>query len=235
MGKLSKSTPVQMLLGGLIAAHMAVVKRTTRWDVQGFERVDGIVGSPEGVIALTWHSRFLMLNSAWRRGWQPAHVMISRSRNGDVVHYATRALGLDTIRGSSRKIGSDRDKGGARAGIEVRDAIADGACIVITPDGPRGPRQRVQMGPLRLARATGAPIVPCSFGVSRGRMLGTWDRLVLPGWFGRGIIRWAEPVRVPRDADDARLEELRAGIEAAMNADTAAIDAALGRDPVHPA
>ena len=222
-----------MLLGTLIAAHMAVVKRTTRWDVRHVERVEDIVGNGKGVIALTWHSRFLMLNSAWKRRWQMPHVMISRSRDGNIVHHASRALGLQTIRGSTRKLG--KQKGGSTAGNETVRALEAGGCIVITPDGPRGPRQRLQPGALRLARLTGAPLIPCAFAVSRRKTIGSWDRTVLPGWFGRGVILWGEPVTLARDTSDAELERMRAELEARMNADLATADRATGHAPSEPA
>ena len=233
MTKPLQSKPVQVLLGTLIAAHMAVVKRTTRWEVRGFERVEDIVGNGEGVIALTWHSRFLMLNSAWSRGWQMPHVMISRSRDGDIVHYTSRALGLRTIRGSTRKL--DKQKGGRTAGAETVRALDAGGCIVVTPDGPRGPRQRLQPGALRLARLSGAPLIPCAFAVSRRKTIGSWDQTVLPGWFGRGVILWGEPVVIARDTPDAELERVRVELEARMNADLATADAATGHTPSEPA
>ena len=211
---------------------MALVKRTTRWEVRGFERVRPIVESGEGLIALTFHSRFLMLNSAWKKEWQMPHVMISRSRDGNVVHRTSRALGLQTIRGSTRKLTSDRDKGGRGAGNAALRALEQGACVVITPDGPRGPRQRVQPGALRLAKLSGAPIVPCAFAVSRRRTLGTWDRMVVPKLFGRGVIQWGEPMRVGPDDD---VDAIRVELEARMNADLAEADRAVGHEPCLPA
>ena len=232
MASLLRSPAVQATLGTALAAHMALVKRTTRWDILGFERVQPIVESGEGLIALTFHNRFLMLNSAWEKGWQMPHVMISRSRDGNVVHRTSRALGLRTIRGSTRKLTSDRDKGGASAGNAALRALEQGGCIVITPDGPRGPRQRVQPGALRLAKLSGAPIVPCAFAVSRRRTLDTWDRMVVPKLFGRGIIQWGEPMHVGRDAD---VDALRAELETRMNADLAAADRAVGHETCPPA
>jgi len=226
---------MRRLLGVLIAAYMALVKRTTRWEWREFARVEDIVGGDEGLIALTWHSRFLMLNSGWKRGWQPPSVMISRSKDGDIVHVASRTLGLRTIRGSSKKLGSTRVKGGDQAASDAITTVKNAGCLVITPDGPRGPRQRVQIGALRLARLTGAPIVPCSFAVSRRRVVQSWDRTVLPKLFGKGVVLWGEPVRIAADTSDTELEDIRATIEARMNADLAEADRAMGHDQCEPA
>ena len=226
---------MQALFGGLIALWMTLVKYTTRWEVLYPERAQPIIDGGEGFIALTFHSRFMLLTSAWRRAYQHPHVLISRSRDGEVVAWTCRWLGLSTIRGSARNAGKTKAKGGGAAAREIVEAVEGGGCVVITPDGPRGPRQRVGLGPFRLARLTGAPVVPCSFAVRNRRQFGTWDRLVLPLPFGRGRIAWGTPVRVGEDASDAELEAVRARVEAEMNALLSESDAALGHAPVLPA
>jgi len=138
---------------------MRLIKRTTRWDIRHAKRVSHILGSGDGVIALTWHSRFLMLTAAWEADELDPYVMISRSRDGAVVAGTCKALGLKTIRGSAKKKG--KDKGGDAAAAAAMTAVRNGGCVVITPDGPRGPRQRLGEGPLRLARATGGTASSC--------------------------------------------------------------------------
>jgi len=56
-------------------------------------------------------------------------------------------------------------KGGAKASLDIVTALDNKGCIVVTPDGPRGPRQRMGDGPLRLAKLTGAPLMPCTFAI----------------------------------------------------------------------
>jgi len=110
---------------------MRLIKRTTRWDVRHAERVSHILGSGSGVIALTWHSRFLMLTAAWEADELDPYVMISRSRDGAVVAGTCKALGLKTIRGSAKKKG--KYKGGDAAAAAAMTAVRSGGCVVITP------------------------------------------------------------------------------------------------------
>ena len=130
---------------------------------------------------------------------------------------------------------ADTRKGGAQASRDIVGAIERGGCIVITPDGPRGPRQRLGAGPLRLAKMTGAPILPCLFAVKSRKQFDSWDRFVLPLPFGRGKIVWGSPVTVSADADEAEIEHLRLGIETEMNQLLAGADRDLGHTPVEPA
>ena len=223
---------MQATLGGLVALWMTLVKYTTRWEILYPERVEPIIEGGNGVIALTFHSRFLLLTSAWKRHYQHPHVLISRSRDGAVVAWTCHWLGLSTVRGSARNAAKTKIKGGGKAGREILDAIDNGGCIVITPDGPRGPRQHVPIGPFRLARLSGAPIQPCTFSIAKRRQFDSWDRFILPLPFGRGRIVWGTPVEIDPDASDADIEVTRTRVEAEMNALMAEADAALGHAPV---
>jgi len=175
-----RSNFMKITIGWLVAAYMTLVKYTTRWDVQRAEQVAGITGNGKGVIALVWHSRFMMLTAAWKKKFQLPFVLISRSRDGDIVAHTSHSLGLKTIRGSAKKKLTTKAKGGAKAGRDIIGAIEQGGCIVITPDGPRGPRQRLGDGPLRLARLTGAPLMPCTFAIENRKQINSWDTSLSP-------------------------------------------------------
>lgn len=229
-----RSKAVQITLGFIIAAYMVLVKYTTRWE---FEREDisaPVIGNGKGLIALTWHSRFLMLNSAWKKKWQLPHVLISRSRDGQIVAHTSHFLGLKTIRGSARKKAQKDTKGGAKASRDIIGALEQGGCIVVTPDGPRGPRQRLGDGPLRLAKLTGAPILPCTFSVKNRIQFKSWDRFVWPLPFGKGKIIWGTPVHIPGNISEKKLDSLRLEIENEMNLYLVKADTSLGHLATEP-
>ncbi len=229
-----RSASVQKTLGFLLAAYMVLIKYTTRWTIERADVAAPVIDSGKGVIALTWHSRFLMLNSAWKKSWQTPHVLISLSRDGALVSHTTRYLGLETIRGSARKVGSDKAKGGSAALRAMKAALDRNACVVITPDGPRGPRQRLNDGALKLSRMTGAPILPCTFAVKNRIQFKSWDRFVLPLPFGRGAIIWGTPLTVPADATERDIRKFKDQIENEMNIFLADGDRKMGHVPVDP-
>lgn len=229
-----RSAVVQKTLGFILASYMVLVKYSTRWTIERADVSAPVIGNGKGVIALTWHSRFLMLNSAWKKAWQLPHVLISLSRDGALVSHTTHFLGLRTIRGSARKAGSQKGKGGSAALREMVGVLDKGACVVITPDGPRGPRQRLGEGPLRLSKMTGAPILPCTFAVKNRIQFKSWDRFVLPLPFGRGVIIWGTPLYVPSDASDRDIQKYKDQIENEMNIFLSDADRRLGHDPIAP-
>ena len=234
-----RSNAVQIIVGWLVAAYMTLVKYTTRWEVERADHIQPIIDGGKGFIALTWHSRFMMLTAAWKKDYQLPHVLISRSRDGAIVAHTSHFLGLKTIRGSAKKAAKGdlaaKAKGGAKAGLDIVTALENNACIVVTPDGPRGPRQRLGDGPIRLARLTGAPLVPCTFALRHRKQFDSWDKFVLPLPFGKGKIIWGTPVTVPADADDRKIEHIRERIESEMNIFLVDADRSMGHVPVEAA
>ena len=118
--------------------------------------------------------------------------------------------------------------------MNIVTALENNGCIVVTPDGPRGPRQRLGDGPIRLAKLTGVPLMPCTFAVRNHKQLNSWDKLVVPLPFGKGKIIWGTPVTVPADADERMIEHIRERIESEMNIFLADADRAMGHAAIEP-
>lgn len=221
------SAAVRRLLCALAAFYIRLVHATGRWSEVRGEVPRRFWDEGRPFIAGFWHGRLLMMTHAWRRG-VPFHMLISKHRDGQLIADTIGYFGYRTVTGSTTRGGS----GALRALLRV---LAAGESVGITPDGPRGPRMRASEGVVSVARMSGAPIVPVSYGVSRGRVLTTWDRFLLPWPFARGVIVWGEPIALPRDADAAALAAARQRIEDAITAVTEEADRLTARAPVAPA
>jgi hypothetical protein len=112
--------------------------------------------------------------------------------------------------------------------------IEQGDCVVMTPDGPRGPRMRMGAGPLRLAKLSGAPVIAYALSTSNKILFNSWDRFMLPLPFGKGRIVIGEPVYVAADASEEELEAKRLEFEEIMNTCSQAADTAVGNEPILP-
>lgn len=236
------SAPVQYLAAALVAGLMSLVKHTTRWDVRGRERIEPVWASGEGVVGCVWHARILETIAGWSLTHgpkkQPPAILISRSREGDLVARITAMQSVGVIRGSSRnpkRSGDGARKGGMAAFREMARHVKNGGCMAITPDGPRGPRMRMTLGALKLAQATGAPLIGFSWSTRWKIVFNSWDRFVLPLPFSRGVLIYVEPMYVPRDAGPDALEALRAEFEHRLNAATQEADLACGGPLIEPA
>lgn len=159
------------------------------------------------LIYAMWHGRLLLLPYLY--GHRAAHVLTSRSRDGELVARWIRRYGLDPVRGSS-------SRGGGEALRELTRALRWGREVVVVPDGPRGPREVLKPGVIALARLSGAPIVPLAVGASREWRLRSWDAFRIPRPFSRCVVRFGEPIHVSRAAGRAGAEAARKEVEAAL-------------------
>ncbi|MFO1011308.1 MAG: lysophospholipid acyltransferase family protein [Planctomycetota bacterium] len=184
--------------------------RTWKLEVLGEAHLDRALGEHRGHFMALWHGRMVLgLPHHGKRDW---HVLVSPSADGDISQRLLEGFRYSVIRGSS-------SRGGARALREMLAVLERGSVLVITPDGPRGPRHSMNPGLAWMARATGYPIVPVGFGVDRAWRLASWDRFTLPKPRARIAMVYGEPVHVPRDATPETLaratEQVRENLIAA--------------------
>ena len=192
--------------GRLIRAW-AATWRVEVTDEAGICNPSGFPGKP--VIYALWHDTISTIPPVWRRrvgGHRHAVVLTSASKDGAVLEAAMGVFGIDAVRGSS----SRRAVAGL---IGLRQAMRAGSDTCITPDGPRGPRHICQPGIIKLAQATGAPIIPIRAGFSSLRRLDTWDRLIIP--LPCSIVRvcFGKPLTLAANADAAEFECMRRTVE----------------------
>ena len=234
----SKTLTDALVLGALpplAAGYARFVHATTRWRREGQAHLGEVLGSGAPFACAFWHGRLLMMFGLLEETGRPCTAMVSAHRDGEAIARTLSRLGVDAVRGSAADPAKPhKAKGGAGALRALLLAMRGGANAAITPDGPRGPRQRCQPGVALAAKLSGAPVLPVAWATERAVVLGSWDRFVLPLPFGRGVFVFGAPVSVTGEDPDA-MEAARREVEEALNAVTARADEAVGRAPCPPA
>jgi lysophospholipid acyltransferase (LPLAT)-like uncharacterized protein len=133
--------------------------RTMRIETVNGEAIAERWRAGHSAILAFWHGRQLMMARV-PYGGRGVDILISRHRDGELISRAMRSFGFSSVRGSTTR-------GGAAALKALIQRARAGRDLVITPDGPKGPRQIAQPGVIHLARATGLPIFPVAFGASK--------------------------------------------------------------------
>jgi len=146
------------LLPPIGAWLIRLLGKAMRIRTEGAEAVDELYRQGRRVIIAFWHGRQLMMPLTYR-GAQ-GHVLISQHRDGELIHRIVSRFGFRSVRGSTTR-------GGAAALRQLIELGRSGVDLVVTPDGPKGPRQVAQIGVIHLAKATGLPIVPLTFSCSK--------------------------------------------------------------------
>jgi lysophospholipid acyltransferase (LPLAT)-like uncharacterized protein len=225
MRRLIRHPATQAMLARLVGLYLVLVVRTSRWELQGAGPALARIAAGEPLIIAFWHERLPLIPPlrSLAVAAEPAaagvtpRVLVSQHRDGRFIGEAVRRFGVEMIYGSSRR-------GGASALAGLLRRLRAGDPILITPDGPRGPRRRAAAGVAQLAAVSGTPVLPLGAASSAHRRLGSWDRMMFPLPFGRGVLACGALLEVPRDGAEAALP----AIEAALDAACAAADAACG-------
>ena len=202
---------------------LRLLSLTIRKEVLFRDRPQKFWDQGQYIIAAFWHQRLLMM--PFLPGQGRVGTMVSEHQDGEFIARAVKLFGIDSVRGSTT-----RKSLAALRGM-VRFYRAGGANLAITPDGPQGPKHIVQMGVIELARQTGAPILPVTYGASRKKVFNSWDNFILPLPFCRVVFIWGEPLSIPRDMDKDGLEGRRLLLQDRLRQITEEADRAFGKAP----
>lgn len=203
------------LVGWLGKGLTDLICSTLRIRVVDFEKARAEIESRRFILAF-WHSRILMLSYLYRR--LGAAILVSKSKDGEIIAQILKRQGHETIRGSTSRHGV---RALARLIKTIKKETRPG---VVVPDGPRGPRFKVQPGVITLAQKTGYPIVPLSYSAKRIKIFASWDRFILPYPFTEGSVIYGTPISVPLNIDGAGKEAYRIRVEDELNLITKTVD-----------
>ncbi len=185
-------------------AHLVVRGLTSTLRVRQVHP-EHIENTPQYILAF-WHRQLIPLlgKSRWKG---PITVMSSQSKDGQFSTATLSWFGIESVSGSSTRGGSAAVRG-------ILRVARSGKSIVFTPDGPRGPAGVVKDGVIFTARASQLPIVPLAFALKKYKQLRSWDRMMIPIPFSKGVCMYGEPMIVPRDGN---IEEWRLKLERTLN------------------
>jgi lysophospholipid acyltransferase (LPLAT)-like uncharacterized protein len=195
-----------MHAGPRFAAWVIRLVHACLWiEVLGEDPLRDLWSSRRQVILAFWHDQLFLMVRGYRG--PGASVLISASRDGEYIARTMGCFGIGSVRGSSTRGG----RAAFREMLELAKAPQD---LVITPDGPKGPRHEVKEGVVQLARLSGRPVVPMAFACSRGHRFSSWDRFLLPLPPGRGVFSFGVPLYY---AEDDTMESFRQKLQQAMD------------------
>jgi lysophospholipid acyltransferase (LPLAT)-like uncharacterized protein len=188
---------------GLVAVR--IISATYKVKIINPEIERNILKKGQIPIYASWHQRFFPGITLFARR-KPISIMISRSRDGELISRMAHILGWYPVRGSS-------SKGGSQALRKIKKLVRKGYKVGHIVDGPQGPFGVVKPGLLLIAQATGMPIIPTIASAEKKWVFNSWDRFMIPKPFSRVIIRFCDEVWIPRKLSSADFEEKRSQVE----------------------
>ena len=164
----------------------------------------------EQYIFLLWHNRLYFMPMLVPSFYlKKCCGLVSMSRDGGILTDLIKSFGLKVIRGSS-------SKGGSKAMFEMEKMLNQKYNIVMTPDGPRGPKYDMKPGAIKLASKTGTAIIPVALNSQKHKELSNWDATQIPLPFSKLEFTYGEPISIPADISGDEFEKYRELVNAEM-------------------
>ncbi len=155
-----------------------------------------------------WHGDELALLP--RFGHMALTILVSQSKDGELMAKGAQALGYRVTRGSSTR--------GAVGGLlALIKAAREGRTVVLAVDGPNGPRGVCKPGIVRVVQKAGVPLLPVGVAGSRRLVFHkSWNRAYLPLPFSRQVIYVDKPLHFLNKADPDTMTRYCRQVEAAL-------------------
>jgi len=214
---------INRLVEDAFADYVRFAYRTSHFERIGFEELDACVARNESVIMVLWHQRLIMAGYAF-----PVHLglissLTTAARAGRLAGQVLNRFGFDTVPLASNRRNIILSR-------EILRRLKAGSSIGIAADGPKGPVRTATTVPLMWARVSQARVFAVSFSANWVLRLPTWDRLMLPLPWTRGVVmcrEWTETV--PHRLSDSDISRLRLSLEETLNVVTDEADNASCR------
>ncbi|MBM9605833.1 lysophospholipid acyltransferase family protein [Desulfopila inferna] len=172
------------------------------------EKLRDLLDGGKPIVGTCWHYCALGIFALAKEF--PAVLMISASKDGEVLAKMTEHLGFSAVRGSS-------NRKGVRAAKELIREMRKGKNSGIVADGSQGPARIAQSGAIYIAARSGGTVLPMLYSVSRYFTFNSWDRLILPKPFSTINIFFGNPLPVPENVKADDLEDYRVRLENSLN------------------
>ncbi|MCS7204536.1 MAG: lysophospholipid acyltransferase family protein [Leptospiraceae bacterium] len=195
------------LLVSLIVGYLKVLVKTSNVIILEKHNIESFLKNNQPFILSAWHCN--AFGGSVLVQDMDLTIMISQSRDGELIDKVVKKFKNHSVRGSSHR-------GGIQALRQLIQLGKEGKRLVITPDGPTGPAFKVQSGIITLASKTGIPIIPFHYESTKQRLANSWDYHRIPFWFNTIFVRYGEPFYVPNAITDEELSHYSVLLESKM-------------------
>jgi len=203
--RFSKTKYGQKSIGFLFYLITKFIYFSIRLKCYDEEQKSNIFNNKSQYIFCCWHNRLFLGPHLLPRN-RIINALQSSHSDGMITSIAFKYLEMNVILGSSKK-------GGMQAFRKMIKCIQNGESIAITPDGPKGPKEIVKEGIIKLAQITGAPIVPLVWATKKFKLINSWDHFVIPFPFSKGIYTFGKPIYVDKKINEKKIEISRLEVE----------------------
>ncbi len=173
-----------------IALFATVLCKTLRIKFINQNVIEKLEKNKLNYVLAFWHGSMLLSWYIHRR--RDLVALISKSKDGDLLSNLLKFWDYTVVRGSSTEGGE------VALGILI-DYAKNNKSIVITPDGPKGPRHKLKAGAVVTAKKTGIPLILMGVGFKNKKFLKSWDKFEVPRLFSEANIIYSDPIYIDKN------------------------------------
>ena len=215
-----RSTPVLYLTAILLKIWVGLIYLSCRKTIIGQKHANTLQNIKDTFIITIWHRSLLLAPKTLLKSKSYASLSSNHS-DGKIAFIYAKLTGVTPIQGSGTGTASKKpvkDKKGAAALRKILRYLGNNKSVWLTADIPPGPAFECGRGIITMARLSQKPILATAIRTKNEIIIEkAWDKFIIPKPFGKMVIAYGEPLWVPRDADNAKLEACRIQLEKNLN------------------
>ena len=194
--KILKNIFIQNILGLIVAIYIFIVRITSSIHFENKSAPDKFWMNNKPFILAFWHNQLMMISFCWKSN-KKINILASAHSDGRLGSIVGKYFKLKNL-----PISSKDNNFILRS---IFNILKMNHYIGITPDGPRGPKEIVSEGIIKIARASKTPIIPCGFWSSRNIQLKSWDAFLVTLPFSKCFFVWQNPIYIPENLKDSEI------------------------------
>ena len=206
--KLLKHFIVQQLLAFITFIYIVFVKITSNIKYENIDSPKKYWQDKKPFILAFWHGQLMTFSYTWKIN-KKLNILASSHSDGRFGASIARYFKLNNI-----PISSDSNNLSLRPIFKI---LNSNNYIAITPDGPRGPKEKVSEGIIKIAKISKVPIIPVGFESSKNFCLKSWDSFLITLPFSKCRIVWGDSITIPENLEDQEIATYKKIIEEKIN------------------
>ncbi len=206
--KIIKNLYVQHFLAFISAIYIKLVRTTSVVLEKNIESPEFYWKNNKPFILAFWHNQLMMISYCWRSD-SKINILASGHSDGRFGALVGRYFNLNNI-----PVSSNDQKMSLKPIFKL---LKTSNYIGITPDGPRGPSQKVSEGIIRISKITQVPIIPVGFASSKSKKLKSWDSFLITKPFAKCAFVWGNSISIPKDCKDHEIQNFKIKLEDEIN------------------
>lgn len=221
--QLTYSKFLQEIICSILAGYLWLVYLTSKRKFINHEIMINCARNKMPLIVVFWHNRLMMIPffaKKTNRLYPNYKFMTLSSKHGDgrFVGRVMEKFGFISIQGSTQDA-KNKSRGISTSSLkQIIKNLKSGDALGITPDGPRGPNQKINGEILNIAKISGAKILICSYSSLRVKTLKSWDKFKIPLPFSKLCFYVDENlIEINKDMSEVEMLKITLEIEKKMN------------------